>query len=251
MKKYSLLIAVILALLSATVVLASGTLTDDAYTTNASGQTNIAHNGSGYLSVRSSGIGCAVNDEVFLQWDVSNIQAEVSSSTTTSALRIEKIFNSGSGANGNLEIWSTSDGWDETTITHDNKPGPSALLASISLPQADGVLSFSSANLDAYLNQQTAWVGGNDTIAGDNIASFIIRIGGCTNPSNQIFLSERGGIYGTPPSLDLYNPTAITLQAIRASSEPSGKIFGWLGLIASLALVLGAVVIYRRWVHQS
>jgi hypothetical protein len=211
MRVISIFISIILAIVFISVVLASGLLTDDTYSNVA--DPLIPHGNDEFLNASSGGLDCTILNEIFLQWDLSDIQIEVSNEITPTILGLEAVFEFGASATGSLELWSTSDSWDETTLTYDStppdKPLPISLLATLALPQADGPVSFSSNELNAYINQESAYTGGGDTIEGDNIASFIIRIDGCSPPSNQIFFASSEETLGPAPFLDAFGPADL------------------------------------------
>ena len=169
-----------------------------------------------------------------------------------SALRSTSVFSSGSSAQGTLELWATdalnplNDGWTEAALTFNNKPSGDRLLATVPLPVADGTVAFSSTNLNTYLNEQTQFTGGGDTTAGNNLASFLIRITGCAAaPSSNVFFAEGspGSSYGSGPRLKLYNSNAVTLRTFR-SADPAVNWPLIAGGAALLALV-GGLGVYR------
>jgi hypothetical protein len=250
--KRAVALFLILTLATVTTVFAAATLTGDTFSNNSA--KDVPQNGLGYLNVQSSGSGggvCAVVNETFLKFDLSAVQGEVSSLINPSRLELTSVFGNGLSATGSLELWSTDsndgqDDWLQTALTHNNKPSADRLLATVSLPVANGTVSFLDARLNTYLNEQTSWTGGGDTVPGNNVASFLIRINGCTLTS-QVFFAEGSPVstYGTGPRLVLYNPTAITLRTFRAA-DPAVNWPLIVGLGALAAVVVGGLAVSRR-----
>ena len=237
-----LLLVISLLLVSAAIVFASGTLSDDAYVDS----TGTVKDGDGYLSVSASGgvNGCTPTETTFLKFNLSSISGEVSSNTKTSSLNVESIFSSGANASGYLLLWAATDNWSESTGTKPTPVGSSALVT-VTLPVSDGIVSFSSDDLNDYLNQESKYVGEGDSTKGDDVASFIILIGECTKLSNSVFFDEKDGDdYGDDPSLSLFDPNSFTVSTIYASRDSKVSHFNWpvmAGLTALLVLVVAGL----------
>ena len=247
MRKTGLIIlgSILFSMVLFSVVIASGTLTGDQDTGD--------NNGSGFLNIQSSGgVGCSVVNQVYLQFDVSSFNGTASNTTISTTLTIDPVFGS-TGSTGNLNLYAATDGWSETdnppTSTVDTAYGTAGLLTTFTLP-ASGPVSFSSADLNTFLNDQSSFTGTGDPVSGDDVASFIIRIEGCTAPSNQLFIQEGspGGVPdwgGLPPRIDAYTPTAVEMSAVgTSSSDVKDTLLPLVALI--LMAITGTWFILRR-----
>ncbi len=190
---------------------------------------------------------CSTSHVIYIKWDLSNVSGEVSSATTPSEL----ILNVAGTAtpSGNLVLYSVDDdSWveaDEAGL----QPAVITPLVTILTPSGTGPISFSGPALNTFLNQESAYVGGGDTWLGDNTASLAIQIEGCANIINGVFISDRNS--AQPPLLNLYDPSAVELQVMSASSNPNGMQLVWIALVSSVVLILAGTFIYRRRAHQS
>jgi len=196
------------------------TLVDDAFTTV--NQPNEIGDGTGFLNLRSSGIlACDVNSEIFLKWDLTSIEFEVND-VESLVLILYPIFTDPSTSTGVIELWSeTDDGWSDQDITYISQPAfdiTDTLLDSLTPPHGMP-LTFTGADLFDYINEQSGFVGGADTIAGDNLASFRVRLRDCTLNSS-LFVAESSELYGSAPYLGSV-PVATVTHTATLTDTPS------------------------------
>lgn len=241
MRKISIILTVALLLLFTLSVYALATLTDDAYIdTNDASNT---HNGS-TVSLAGSNFGgsCLSTQTAYFQFDLSTVSGEVSNATTNSVFKLP--ISSVTSASGNLVLYSvTNDAWDESTLVVGNAPALGTNLGSVATPGTSGTVTFTSAAFVTFLNEQTSYTGGGDTTAGDNVASFAVRIENCTGFVTA--LSVTGGA----TDLDLFNPTAVELNQISATSGFSPNLL--IVLAFALPLLIGLVLLIMRRTYRS
>lgn len=119
----------------------------------------------------------------------------------------------------------------------ENVPAPSA---------AGQTVTFGAA----YPNNSSALVTYLKSQAG-GIATFALSLSaGCGNTSTTaVFASLENATVANRPSLTLWNPTAVSIDAFSAQTQ-SGNLFVWLALAVPL-LVVGALLIFRRGSQQA
>lgn len=196
------------------------TLVDDAFTS--ANRPDETGDGTGFLNLRSSGIlACDVNSEIFLKWDLSSVDFEVND-VESLVLLLYPIFTDLSASTGVIELWSeTDDGWSDQTVTYSSQPTfgiDDTLLDSLTPPHGMP-LTFTGADLFDYINEQSGFVGGADTSAGDNLASFRVRLRDCTLNSS-VFVAESSEVYGSAPYLGSV-PVATVTPTATATDTPS------------------------------
>jgi len=237
-----LLLSLVASLVLVPVTLAAASNPIDSYVLTSSPGSNFGT--SANLAVfGSGGVGvCTATGTAYLKWSLAGTAAAVGATTK---LTVNVNFIS-SGADGNVSLYQvTDDSWTETGITANNAPAPGALLASVPLPGSTGLVTFTGADLAAYVNSQSSFVGGTDTTAGDDVISFAIRISGCTAPSSAISLDSREKTGGTAPALSLFDTNAVTLTGFGAA-DPTVNWPLIAGLGALALLIAAGGVIYRR-----
>lgn len=204
---------------------------------------------SAILTVSSGNFGgCQQNSVVYLQWGLANVNgaASVADATNKTALKVNVALSLGAG-DGKLGLYQVlNDGWTETTIDPNNPPAVGTLIEEITTP-GSGLATFSNQALADYINSQSAFVNAVDTIAGDNKASFALQITGCANLNDVLTMDSKENPAGTPPSLNLFGPTAVTLQNFR-SVDPAVNwpLYAGLGVLALLVIAGGAAFLRRR-----
>ena len=243
MKKV-ILIMMLLILLPVAIVFAATVATEDSYVSATSGQTGTNFDGNN-IQVASSSVGsCVPSRTTYMKFNLSAVNGEVSNNTTSSNLTITANFVQ-SGSNGSLSLYRvTDDTWDETTITNANAPALGAEIMTAAVPSGTGSVVFSSAALNTYLNEQSAFVGGGDATAGDNTASFALRITGCTNLANVVQFNAQEIANG--PTLNLFNPTAVHIANISTGDGNGVSPFIWLAIALPLFVVVAVLVMRRR-----
>ena len=236
-RKMILPITLLLALTLVMTASASGTLTDDVNVSSTAVQNTTA------LTVASGGIGaCNPTYTTYMKWSLTGVSTAANPKST---LTLRASFLT-SGSNGNLALYEVSDvAWTEATITFANPPAVgSSPIATASLPTAyPQDVVFTGSALADYINRQSAFVGGDDTIAGPNVVSFAVRITGCTANNSSVAFYSRTGT--TPPALNVVAPTAITLSTFQAA-DPAVNWPLIAGLGALVALAAGGVLFYRK-----
>ncbi len=215
----------------------------DTYVRTTSGGTAFGTTDSSNLQLNSGGLGsCDATDTIYLRWNLSGIDDVVG---PTSTLKLTSN-DAQAGNTGSVSLYKVvDDSWSETTLTN-NTPAPTlgSLIVSVSIPTTSpGTITFTGQNLADYLNETTTFVNGTtDTTAGDDVVSFALRITGCTGFTNSVRFDAKDGS-GTAPTLDLFNPTAITLSTLTATA---GSATPYPLLAALIGLTAAALVWMRR-----
>ena len=201
------------------------------------------------LEVVSTGFpSCLPADRVvYIKWDLSAVNGEISSADTTSEMILTVITTL--GGDGNLVLYevpdtpSTPGEWYEETVTYAARPSLGSQIMSIPLPTSTGPVSFESDALNDYFNRESSYVGGGDTTAGDNLATIAIQLEDCTQVVNGVVFGDKESV--SPPLLNLFNPTAIKLMSAEASNT-NNNLTLWIGFVVLLVVALGTLFIYRR-----
>lgn len=243
MKKV-VLIVMLLTLLPVAIVFAATEAIQDSYVSTTSGQTGTNFDGDNIQVASSNVASCVASNTTYMKFDLSAVNGEVSNNTTSSNLTLTANFVQ-SGSNGVLSLYRiTDDTWTETTITNANAPALGTEIMTVSVPSGVGSVVFSSAALNTYLNEQSAFVGGGDATAGDNTASFALRITGCTGLVNIVRFNAQELANG--PTLNLFSPTAVHIANITTSDGNGVSPFIWLAIALPLLVVVAVFVMRRR-----
>lgn len=250
MKKL-IVILFLLLLLPVAVVFAATVASADSYVSTFTGQTGTNFNGNNLQVAASNVSTCNASNTTYMKFDLSAVNGEVSNDTTNSNLTLTVNFVQ-SGSTGTLTLYrlpevvppADEDAWIETTITNDNAPAPGAEVATVAVPTGVGTVTFIDPRLNAYLNEQSAYVGGGDTNAGDNVASFVLRITGCSGNLNAVRFNAREVTNG--PTLNLFNPTAVHIANISTGDGNGVSPFIWLAIALPLFVVVAVLVMRRR-----
>jgi hypothetical protein len=196
-----------------------------------------------------------ITRRIYLRFDLSPIATDVGDGTNVRLyINLPPL-----STDGTLAIYSTGDDWNglaagngnETTLTFNNAPSPSTLLAtSVVATSSAAWLSFNSSALHTYINSQRASNGG------DNTVSFAIQWNSCT-PScsldeDMIFEDrEDSGGSGHPPELITFTPTSVTLQSFIAAPLSSDNALWLISGVLMLIIVGGLLVSRRRHPHSA
>jgi len=217
----------------------------DAYTgTGTSASTAFGTTDPDNLEINSGGLGvCSPTRATYLGWSLVGVNAEL-----TSASELTLFVNNAQSTNsGSVALYEVSDDtWSETTVTGNSAPALGSLITSVPIPTTTGgMITFTGNSLADWLNKNTSYVGGNDTVAGNDLVSFAVQVTGCTGFSNPARFDSKDKVGGTAPTLILFNPTAVTLSTFH-STAPS---LNWpliAGLGALAAVVIGGLAVTRR-----
>lgn len=217
----------------------------DTYVSTLSGTTAFGTTDSAHLQVNSGGLGvCNFTETVYLRWSLSGVNDAVGPSTQ---LKLT-VNDAQAGNTGSLSLYRVADdSWNEATVTNDT-PAPTVGLEITSVPiptTSPAPVTFTGQELADYLAETTAFANGStDMIAGDDVASFAVRVTGCRGFTNPVRFDAREGS-GTAPLLNLFNPTAITLTALTAGARPETPLARY-ALFASLIGLAAAAVVWLR-----
>ncbi len=229
------LILLILALGAASVAaqLVSGPPEADAYAYQTYPDTNYNNN---YLWVRGDTVGCTQTQISYLRWNVANL----SSAVNYAGIILNANFTSGSPSTTQVVMYKTTDGWDPTTLTFNNKPALGDVLDQKTITTA-GLVTFNAPAILTYVKQEAA---------GDKKVSIALAMtGNCTAGATSIrFDSAEPAAGGTAPFLDLRTdgppPTAVQLST--ASAQQNNSLPLYAGLAAVALIVVAGVTISRR-----
>ena len=207
---------------------------EDAYTK--SSEPDTTHNGAKLEVV--GGFGCAASEYTYLKWDLSNVSGAVA--TPNLNLNVTSLV----GGSVDLRLYQVDEQaspWSEGSLTWNNQPPLGSIIEDQTA--AAGTVTFSSAALATYVNQESLYTGGGDTWAGDNTVSFAIGPVNCVGINLVVSMDSKDGA-GTAPRLNLWNSTAVTLSTFHASSD-SGSPLIWAGLALAVAALFG-LILYRN-----
>lgn len=233
-----IVITVLLLGAIATSIFAAASSPADTYVRNSDGGTAFGTTDSTNLQLNSGGLGsCDATDTIYLRWSLSGV-SDVVGPTTELKLTVNDAQ---AGNTGSVSLYRVADdSWNETTLTN-NTPAPvlGSLISSVSIPTSSpATVTFTGQSLADYLTEVTTFANGTtDTSAGDNVASFALRVTGCTGFTNSVRFDSKDGA-GTAPALNLLNPTAITLSSLAATTTATPyALFAALISLAAAALV--------------
>jgi hypothetical protein len=202
--------------------------TDDTWVQNTVPNANF--NGSQLLADYSNLPNFVITRRIYLRFDLSTISADVGDGTNVRLYITYPPF-----TDGTLAIYSTDNDWNgatvgsggETTLTFNNAPPPSTLLAtSIITSETTGWFSFNSTALHSYINSRRVANGGDNTI------SFAIQWNSCTpgcSLEEDVSFEDRenSGSTGHPPELVTFTPTAVHLASFTATSSGDHNTLTW------------------------
>ena len=243
---FALAIAVVVILLvSMTAVYAAPSNPADAYTgTGTSASTSFGTTDPANLEINSGGLGvCNPTRTTYLSWSLAGVNSEL---TSTSELTLF-VNNAQSTNTGSVALYEVSDDtWNETTVTGNPAPALGSLITSVPMPTTTGgTITFTGSSLAVWLNKNTSYVGGNDTVAGNDLVSFAVQITGCSGFSNPVRFDSKDKVGGTAPALVLFNPTAVTLSTFHSTSPSlNWPLIAGLGALATV--VIGGLAVTRR-----
>lgn len=225
MKKILALSITLCALFATARVFAATLVAGDAYISAAAPATNSGAATTLFLVSQGTPNDCESPQAVlYLKFDLSTVNLEVSNNTSSSGLLFTVQAHTLADAGGGLTFYGIAeDDWDEETITWENAPYTDDFAGATRLGFADITgtlpgtqLSFSSAALADFLNEQSAFTGGDDSSAGDNTASIVAVLDGC-GIYGSASISAKEDATSDDPALQLYDPTAVTLRTIGAT----------------------------------
>ena len=248
MKLKTGLLTIFFTLFVVTAVFAAASDQHDSYVRRTSPSSNFNGIGLGVVSAFSfTTFVCEVTDVTYIRWDLSNVNGEVSSSTTPS--EIVFTVTGPLGNTGTIGLYEVADDtWVESGINYSNAPAIGNLIASIPVPIAVGPVTFSGTNLNNYLNQESAYTGGGDSSNGDNLASMALRVDGCTAPTpNGVIFADKENITASfRPVMNLYSPTAVHLANLQATNNPYPNNTFLLGVAGLLLVSVASFVLMQR-----
>ncbi len=234
---------VILLVLAGTVY-AAATNPEDSYV-EAIGNQTATHGSETYLEADASynitTQACDSNFIVYLKWDLDQVNGEASvsgSNKTNLTLNVNLAFQVSSDTLNLYKV--TDDSWTESTINGANAPALGDLIMQIPAPTSTGPVVFESAALADWINENSSYVGGGDTISGDDTVSFAIQVEGCSD-ATVIRFDSKETTTGTPPALNIFDPTAVSLASFSATEANSVNWSLIVGLFALGAAVLVGV----------
>lgn len=188
------------------------------------------------LSAAASTSTCHTTDTIYLQWDLAAIPA--GQSVGAAALTLQTAYASQAEAT-RLQLYQVEDDdCPQETINHDNAPALGALMQELPTPAGAGQAAiFDGPELAAFLNAQ---------LAGDDRASFAIRLAGTCSPGlSMVLFHDRESSSGQAPQLTLSTPTAVRLGATTASAN-NGRLCVMPLAMLVLSLSLATLICLRN-----
>ncbi len=258
---YSLPLVLFALLLIVGIVFAAASQPQDVYVVTSGSDSSVNKDGS-TLDVQGmynnvSHV-CNSTQIVLLKWSLvgTNGVASVAHPTNKTNLVLDATVVYGTDSGETLKLYKINDDtWDESTVTGDTMPTLGDLIMDIPAPTATGLVTFTSQALADWVNENTSYVGGSDTIAGNDVISFAILDDTCIDMTAIRFDSKETTLMGhapnaMAPALNLFDPNAVTLS--KASAQSSGT--NWpvvAGLFALVLVVVTTVSFKLRHAKQS
>ncbi|HID34331.1 MAG TPA: DNRLRE domain-containing protein [Anaerolineae bacterium] len=245
----------VILLLLAGAVYAAATNPEDSYVEVIGNQTAIHGSETDLTASATLNIvtnACDSNYIVYLKWDLDQVNGEASVSganKTNLTLNVNLAFQVGSDT---LNLYKVADdSWTESTINGANAPALGDLIMQISAPTTTGPVVFESAALADWINENSSYTGGGDTISGDDTVSFAIQVEGCSD-TTLIQFDSKETTSGTPPALNIFDPTAVSLASFSATDVNPVNWSLIVGLFAlGAAVLVGVGYGMRRSRRQS
>jgi len=184
---------------------------------------------------------CETMDITYLRWDLDQVNGEASASGPNKTQLILNANYTYSTSQSKLYLYKiTDDNWTESTLNGNNAPALGDLIMQVPAPTTPGSVIFEGSALADWINENSSYVGGNDTVAGNDIVSFAITID-CTSIYSHIKFDSKEKDGGTPPALNIYDPNAVRLSSFSTTQQQSP----WSFYVGLGVLILVVSIGYR------